>query len=73
MMFTLIIYSNCFLTAVCTDGDVRIVDGSNEFRGRVETCINGQWGTICDDGWDNNDATVVCFQLGYSPIGESFH
>ena len=57
---------NCFI-----EGDIRLEGGTTSREGRVEMCLGGVWGTICDDGWGNTDARVVCRQLGYPTIGMS--
>ena len=46
-----------------------LIDG-NLRAGRVEVCIGGRFGSVCSEFWDDQDASVVCRELGLSPYGE---
>ena len=52
------------------DGDIRLIGRHNQ--GRVEVCYANQWGSVCDDSWDDADARVACRQLGFPLLGLQF-
>ena len=49
------------------------MDGASEREGRVEVCIGGYWGTVCSDGWSEEDALVVCKQIGHDTISKLYY
>ena len=49
---------------VCT-ANIRLVDGTSANEGRIEVFSEGDWGTVCDDFWDIDDAMVACRQLDF--------
>jgi deleted-in-malignant-brain-tumors protein 1 len=53
----------------CTQGDIRLQGGTTATEGRVEICDNHLWGSVCDNTWDNTDASVACVQLGLPSTG----
>lgn len=60
----------------CTNGAIRKIRNNNgtPYRGagRIDVCSGNQWGTVCDDYFDNNDARVACRQLGYSDQSNNY-
>ena len=54
----------------CTGNSLRLAGGTSVYNGRLEVCLNGYYGTVCQGDWSVVDATVVCRQLGYSTFGE---
>ena len=61
-------FNECnFVTDItCSEGDIRLVGGVDDTKGQVEICHNNEWGTVCDDSWNDIDGIVACHQLGFS-------
>ena len=54
----------------CEDWTIRLVNGSSVREGRLEVCINNAWGTVCDRGFSDEDAQVVCVEQGFDREGK---
>ena len=46
---------------------MRLSGGDGYYYGILEICYGGQWGTVCDDSFDDTDLAVACYQLGLTP------
>ena len=64
--------ANCIAS---TDGGVRLSTAGSVVAtsGRVEVSVNGEWGTVCDNAWNLDDANVVCRQLGYDGAWTAYY
>ena len=59
-----------YIGGQCVEESLRLVNGSSQYEGRLEICLGGRWGTVCDDGFGRNDAIVACRQLGILTEGK---
>ena len=57
---------------LCVEGSVRLTGGNTDRDGWVEVCDKETWQSVCDDGWGNVQAEVVCRELGFPTQGQVY-
>ena len=55
-----------------SDISIRLLAGEDALSGIIELSIRGEWRSVCDDQWDDNDARVACRQLGLPNASKLF-
>ena len=52
---------------------IRLINGASNKTGRIEIFHPSfGWGTACDDGWGDTESAVVCRQLGFAGMNETW-
>ena len=70
----IVMYHNA--TVGVNSAALRLVGGATPREGRIEVfdSLSNNWGTVCDDFWNRNNAKVVCRELGFNdPIGSDYY
>ena len=64
-----VLFGLFLIITACYEGEVRLFNsnytydnGLQTVQGHVLLCFNGSFLPVCDLGWDNSDAQVVCNQ-----------
>ena len=68
----IIIFVTSHFVAVPEEG-LQLVHGYTVSSGRVEISVAGKWGTICDNNFGDEDATVICRMLGFKSASKCFY
>lgn len=58
---------------VCEEGSARLTGGLAAREGWVEVCHDETWQSVCDEGWNDVQAEVVCRELGFPSLGQAYY